>query len=100
MQPLCYTRIAHARVTSEEALPRTLHQRSKLLADICHKVSGGREASARAQLAHEISQNKDERNELLREAGIAVPHQAVAEEVLAMKVDLAIPWNKLRNIRR
>ena len=52
------------------------------------------------QLAHEISQNKDERDELLRAAGMAVPHEAPAAEVLAMKADLAIPWNRLRSIRR
>ena len=100
MQPLTYTRIVQARVPSADVAQRTLRQRSKFLASIRQKVSGGGETSATVQLAHEISQNKDERDELLREAGIAVPHEAPAAEVLAMKADLAIPWNRLRSIRR
>ena len=52
------------------------------------------------QLAHKISQNKDERDDLLRAAGTAVLHEAPAAEVLAMKADLAIPWNRLRSIRK
>ena len=102
MQPLSYTRIVQPRVPSDDdaLAQRTLAERSKLLAGIRQKISGGGEASARVQLAHEISQNKHERDELLRAAGIAVPHEAPAAEVLAVKADLAIPWNRLRSIRR
>jgi len=74
--------------------------RSKHLAALRQKVSGGDLSSARIQLAHEIRQNRDERDTLLREAGITVPHETPAVDILAMKADLAIPWKKLRSIRR
>ena len=66
-------------------------ERSKHLAALRQKVCGGDASSARIQLAHEIRQNRDERDELLREAGITVPHETPAADVLAMKADLAIP---------
>lgn len=74
--------------------------RSKHLAALCQKVSGGDLSSARIQLAHEIRQSHDERDTLLREAGITVPHETPAADILATKADLAIPWKKLRSIRR
>ena len=44
------------------------------------------------------SLDEDDRNKLLREAGITI--NIPPEQGLAMKADLAIPWNKLRVIRR
>ena len=41
---------------------------------------------------------REERQKLLRDAGITL--EIPAEQGLAMKADLAIPWSKLREIRR
>ena len=44
------------------------------------------------------SQDKDNRNQLLRDAGMII--DIPPEQGSTMKADLAIPWNKLRVIRR
>ena len=51
------------------------------------------------QLKEEIQHlNKDERQDLLQNAGFTL--EIPAEQGLAMKADLGLPWNKLRVIRR
>ena len=70
-------------------------ERSKHLAALRQKGCGGDASSARIQLAHEIRQNRDERDELLKECRHPVPHETPAADVLAMKADLVIPWKKL-----
>ena len=42
--------------------------------------------------------SKEQRQTLLEEAGITV--HILPDQGLAMKADLALPWNKLREIRR
>lgn len=59
-------------------------------------MSGG---DALTQLQSEVRcLSKDERQELLQEAGL--PIVIPADHSLAMKADLALPWAKLRKIRR
>ena len=45
-----------------------------------------------------LALDKSDRNKLLREVGMTI--DIPPEQGLAMKADLAIPWNKLRVIRR
>ena len=45
-----------------------------------------------------LALDRDKRNQLLRDAGMTI--DIPPEQGLAMKADLAIPWNKLRVIRR
>ena len=53
----------------------------------------------RAQLQAEVKMlSSEERQDLLKSAGITI--DIPPEQGLAMKADLAIPWNKLRIIRR
>lgn len=53
----------------------------------------------KAQLQAEVKMlTSEERQDLLKSAGITV--DIPAEQGLAIKADLAIPWNKLRVIRR
>ena len=61
------------------------------------KIVGGEGSSLILRKELELL-DKDERSKLLQEAGITpdIP----PEQGLALKVDLAIPWNKLRVIRR
>lgn len=64
-------------------------------------MSGGTAASSTAQFAAELQcTNREERETILREAGILSSEDVPEEECLAMKASLAIPWNKLRHIRR
>ena len=58
-------------------------------------ISGGAPAD---QLQHEMATLTDaERQEL---ATTATPLQVSAEDTLAMKADLVLPWNKIRVMRR
>ena len=55
-------------------------------------ISGGACAD---QLQHEMAAVTDaERQELLQD--VRTPLQIPAEETLAMKADLVLPWNKIR----
>lgn len=45
-----------------------------------------------------LALDKNDRNKLLRDVGMTI--DIPPEQGLAMKADLAIPWNKLRVIRR
>jgi len=61
-------------------------------------ISGGREGASR-QLELEVrALSKEDRQKLLEEAGFGVEMDAT--QVLAIKADLAIPWYRLRILRR
>ena len=61
------------------------------------KIIGGEDSSL--ILHQELrSLTKDERSKLLLDAGLTI--DIPPEQGLAMKTDLAIPWKKLRVIRR
>ena len=77
---------------------RTLKSRCSKLQDIRRIVSGG-EASAMLQ-SEVLSLSDEERKSLLKEAGISDEIKIGPAEVLAIKVGLAIPWNKIRLLRR
>ena len=55
--------------------------------------------SSISQLQDELKTlTREERQEILKSAGVTI--DIPPEQGLAMKADLAIPWNKLRIIRR
>ena len=61
-------------------------------------VSGG---EASTLLENEIKwMSDDEKHHLLVESGIAMDIKVSAEQGLAIKAGLAIPWHKLRHLRR
>ena len=61
-------------------------------------ISGGREGASR-QLELEVrALSKEDRQKLLEKAGFGVEMDAT--QVLAIKADLAIPWYRLRILRR
>ncbi len=71
-------------------------RRNKAIDRVREIVSCGDSVS---QLREEVKHlSKPERQELLRESGFTV--DIPPEQGLAMKADLALPWNKLRIIRR
>ena len=81
---------------SAKASSKTIMHRNKVLDRVRDVVSAG---DSTTQLQSEVhSMGKEERKELLKEAGITI--DIPAEEGVAMKADLALPWTKLRVIRR
>jgi hypothetical protein len=89
-------RVTHSEVTTSNACVRTIKRRNKSMGIIREVISGGDSAS---QFKEELKTlDKDGREELLRSAGFTL--DIPAEQGLAMKADLGLPWNKLRIIRR
>ena len=92
-------RVTTPRVDSSEASRRTLKRRSDELGKVRTLVSKG---SSLEQLQNEVKcLTKMERESLLDQAKIPEALAEIpAEDVLAMKADLSIPWNKMRILRR
>ena len=84
-----------ARVSTAIASNKTVRRRSSELEDIRATMC----KDSKAQLQAEVKGlPAEERKKLLLSAGITL--DIPPEKGLAMKADLAIPWNKLRTIRR
>ena len=95
---MCFGRISNPRIDSSESAEVTLRKRSMALVDMRTAVSGSK-SGARRQLADELKHtSREERQSLLKLANITP--EIPAGEGLAMKAELAIPWNKLRHLRR
>lgn len=96
MQPLTLVRVPNSIVTTSSASSKTVARRIKTLDRVREIVSCGDSPS---QFREEIRHlSKSERQDLLHSAGFTL--DIPAEQGLAMKADLGIPWNKLRVIRR
>ena len=96
VQPLTLVPISGCRISSSEVSRRTLKRRTDDISRVRNIASGGESS---AQLKAEIrSLTTDEREELLQQAQL--PVVIPTDHALAMKADLALPWNKLRIIRR
>ena len=79
-----------------DASRKTIARRNKAMDRVRDLVSAD---DSSTQLKEEIQHlNKDERQDLLQNAGFTL--EIPAEQGLAMKADLGLPWNKLRVIRR
>ncbi len=71
-------------------------RRAEVLETVREVASGGDSTS---QLAAEVNYlSKSQREELLQQ--VQLPVVIPADHALAMKADLAIPWTKLRVLRR
>ena len=85
---------------SDEAGKRTLQQRNKILKTQIETSSGSSEAAFNRQTGMFMKTlSRDQRSQILKSAKIS-PIEIGAEEMVAMKVDLGIPWEKLKNIAR
>ena len=90
-------RVTTPRVDSKEASNKTLHRRTEEIGHVRSLISGG---AVLEQLQHEVhALSKDDRLKLLQEVGL-LKADVPADEGLAMKADLSLPWNKLRILRR
>lgn len=61
-------------------------------------ISGGRDGASRQLQVEVKAMPKEDRQKLLEEAGFGIEMDAT--QVLAIKADLAIPWYRLRILRR
>ncbi len=88
--------VAGCRVSSSKASTRTVKRRTEVLGSVRKFVSGN---DSSAQFAAEVScLTQSQREELLRQ--VQLPLVIPVDHTLAMKADLAIPWTKLRILRR
>ena len=86
------------RVASAGACSKTLRNRTIEVRSHRNIASGGHAAE---QLADEVKAlPQDERKQLLTSGVFSAATLIPAEDALALKADLLIPWNKLRVMRR
>ena len=85
---------------SDEAGKRTLQRRNKILKKQIETSSGNSEATFNRQTGMLMKTlSKDQRSQVLKSAKIS-PIEIGAEEMVAMKADLGILWEKLKNMAR
>ena len=95
-QPLTLMRVPKATVPTSKASAKTVARRNQALHQLRDTISGGDSSS---QMQEEIrSLSKGERQKILKEANLTI--DIPPEHGVAMKADLALPWNKLRILRR
>ena len=95
-QPLHLVKVTKGRLPSADVCKKTVHRRCSELETIRGLVSSG---SSSGQLMEEVrALTTAQRQQLLTDGGFTI--EIAAQKGLAMKADLAIPWNKLRVIRR
>lgn len=87
--------MSNSTVSTSDASDRTIARRNKIIDRVRDVVSGGDSA---AQLREEVKHlSKAERQELLHSGGFRL--DVPAEQGLAMKADLGLPWNKFNHFR-
>ena len=90
-------KVTAPRVGTLEASSETVRNHTKEVSSYRSRVTGGK--GTLWQLGDEIrALPQEEREELMRV--FTIPVSISAENVLALKADLVIPWNKLRAMRR
>lgn len=98
---MTFIHVSQARVPSEEAAPRTIRKRSQSIAGFRQVITAG---DTTTQQAHElIATQRDDRDKLLetmKKAGGTFLIQVPVQASLALKADLNLPWNQLREMRR
>ena len=95
---MTFMRVTRAHQETTAACSRTVKLRCSQMQTIRGIVSGG-EASALIQ-KEVLILSEEERRSLLDKAGISSSIELGAAQILAFKAGLAIPWNKLRLLRR
>lgn len=82
------------RKDSNEASEQTVRKRTRVLNNLTEAVSGSVEAIP-VQRANQLMKVKgNERQDLLVKAGFKV--EITAEQALALKADMKVPWNSMR----
>ena len=84
---------------SNEACAKTVFNRNKLLLGMVHTTSGKSNGAVTIQTGKLVkSLGVEERQQILKTAGISM--ELGEEELVAMKVDMGIPWEKLKTMSR
>eukprot|EP00731_Ephydatia_muelleri_P032941 Em0024g485a len=96
--PVTFMRITNPHNSTTAVCSRTLKSRCSELQAIRRVVSGGQPSVLLQNKV--LSLGDEQRRALLKEAGISDEIKIGPAEVLAIKVGLAIPWNKIRILRR
>jgi len=89
-------RVPKATVPTSKASAKTVARRNQALHQLRDTISGGDSSSQMQEEIHSLS--KGERQKILKEANLTI--DIPPEHGVAMKADLALPWNKLRILRR
>ena len=96
MQPMTLVVIPCGTTPTSRASSKTVARRNRVLTAVRDIVSAGDSTS---QMQCEVQHlGKEERQDLLRRAGIIV--DIPVDAGVAMKAELALPWTKLRVMRR
>ena len=97
-QPFTLTSTPKAKKDSSEASIRTLQRRNQNIKNHIENSCG--KSSLTSQVGSLLKGVKmEQRSEILKMANIK-PMEINAEEMVAMKVDLGIPWEKLKLMAR
>lgn len=84
------------RVKSSDASSKTISQRTKTLNELRSSLSGG---DSSVQLSSELcALSREEREAVLSDVNL--PVTIPPNHALAMKADLALPWAKIRVLKR
>ena len=84
---------------SENASPKTVCQRNKFFIGQLNNKSRNAEKASVVQTSRLLkSFEEDHRKNILMKAGIVVAD--IAKELVAMKVDMGTPWEKVKRIAR
>ena len=96
LKPLSLMRVTSPRIASDEASRYTVRRRSNELAQVRDRLSGGASAFQHHDEMRVLS--VEERQALLTSSDFNV--KLTCETALAMKLNLMIPWKKMRMMRR
>ncbi len=98
MQPLCFVHVPRPRKTSLQTSTQTVRARTSRLVHVRESLSGGKTGAKRHLVDELVATDAAVREGILKEAGITPCISA--GEGLAMKAELALPWERLRVLRR
>nr|XP_047126638.1 postreplication repair E3 ubiquitin-protein ligase RAD18-like [Hydra vulgaris] len=99
-RPLCFVFAPKVYVESAHCSNKTLSKRQKHLMQQVNHTAGCSQESKICQTSVMLkSYDKDEANEMLKKANIGTM-DLNAREMVALKADMGIPWNKLKTMAR
>lgn len=97
-QPLTFVQVTNGRNPTTSSCTRTVKQRCRELDTIRSIVSGGESSVLMQEELRMLSD--EERKDLLQKSGISTAVEISAEQGLAIKAGLSLPWFRLRHLKR
>ncbi|XP_048588874.1 E3 ubiquitin-protein ligase TRIM39-like [Nematostella vectensis] len=97
--PLKICHVPRPRTNSSSASSKTVQRRASVVETLRQQISGGeRDDILRQKKAEMQRMGQEERETIAQEAGLKI--EVPEGQGLAMKADIGIPWNKLRELKR